>query len=228
MLGDVKGKRIGTFLLFLLVFAASRIPGTGIISPHYANFSAVYALMFCSGVYLAGRTAWWLPLSAMVITDVGLNCYYWLHGGYPVWSFHVLRYQFFNYAAYAAMIWLGRRFKPRSSFASLLGGGLLGALIFYLVTNTASWLFNPFQNPEYARNLQGWLIALITGTRGWPETWEFFRNTFLSSGLFTALFVGAAKLAASEESPQDKRGGVRDAEPEEDPEAEEAPEGSKA
>ena len=113
------------------------------------------------------------------------------------------------------LIGLGRRFKPQSSFVGLLGGGVLGALLFYLITNTASWLFNPFQDPEYTKNVTGWLVALIRGTGGWPQTWEFFRNTLLSGGLFTALFVAAMKLTAPAESPADKVAGARPAEPSE-------------
>ncbi|MFM7819202.1 MAG: DUF6580 family putative transport protein, partial [Verrucomicrobiota bacterium] len=93
---------------------------------------------------------------------------------------------------------------PRSRFLTLLGGGLLGAILFYLVSNTAAWLFNPFRNPEYTRNLAGWIIALTKGTGGYPQTWEFFRNTLLSGGLFTALFAGTWRLTASAESPVEK------------------------
>jgi len=221
MLRSVKGK-IGSLLLFILVFAVSRIPG--MLSQEFANFSAAYALAFCAGVYFKGRMAWWLPLGAMVITDIGLNMYYWLYKGWNVWELPVLKYQLFNYAAFVVLIWLGRRFKPQSSFVGLLGGGLLGALLFYFITNTASWFFNPFQNPEYSKDLMGWLTALIKGTRGWPETWQFFRNTMLSGGLFTALFVGAMKLSAAAESPREKVAGSKS----EEPENEDAPEEAKA
>lgn len=187
------------------------------------SFSAVYALMFCAGAFFTGRKAWLLPLGTVVLSDLALNFYYW-HHGWPVWDLTVLRYQLVNYAAYAALIWLGRRFKPQSSFAGLLGGGVLGALLFYLITNTASWLFNPFQDPEYTRNVTGWLIALIKGTSGWPQTWEFFRNTLLSGGLFTALFVAAMKLTAPAESPVEKEAGARTGESQ----AEEEPEEAKA
>jgi hypothetical protein len=216
MLPVVKGKT-GSILLFILIFALSRIPG--MLSQEFANFSAAYALAFCAGVYLSRRGAWGLPLGVMLITDLGLNLYYSLRG-WDVWNLSTLRYLLFNYAAYAGIIWLGRRFKPQSSFLGLLGGGLLGALLFYLITNTASWLFNPFHNPEYTRDLFGWLTALIKGTRGWPETWHFFRNTMFSGGLFTSLFVGAMK--ASAESPLEKEAGANNAEPEEEETPEEA------
>jgi hypothetical protein len=101
----------------------------------------------------------------------------------------------------------------------VLGGGVLGALLFYLVTNTAAWL----QNPEYAKTLAGWIQALTVGTPGWPQTWEFFRNTLLSGGLFSGLFAGAMKFSEALE-PDDEEETA--AEPESADEA--APEESKA
>jgi Family of unknown function (DUF6580) len=211
----VKGKT-ALPLAFVLVFALTRIPG---MLPQ--NFSAVYAVAFCAGVYFSGSLGWWLPLAVLLASDVGLNMYYWLYLGEPVWKLSLLIYLSFNYLAYAVLIWLGRRFKPRSSFAALLGGGILGAILFYLITNTASWLFNPFHNPEYTKTFAGWLIALTKGTSGWPQTWEFFRNTLLSGGLFTGLFVGAMKLITTAESEREKEPAPA---PAQEPEPEETPE----
>jgi hypothetical protein len=201
-------------VLFVLVFALSRIPG---LLPQ--NFSAAYAFAFCAGVYFSRKSSWWLPLLVLLATDIGLNFYY--QHKYPddnVWSASNLANLAFNYAAYAVLIFLGRRFKPQSSFASLLGGGIFGAILFYLITNTASWFFNPFQNPEYAKSFSGWLLALTKGINGWPTTLDFFRNTLLSGGIFTALFAGAAKLTAPAESPAEKNAGVRDKDSEAEPE----------
>src|SRR5206468_2320336 len=96
-------------------------------------------------------------------------------------------YQLMNYVAYAAIFWAGRKFKPQASFLALVCGGLLGAILFYVITNTAAWFFNPFGNVEYTHTIQSWWLALTKGAGSWPETWTFFRNTLLSSGLFTAL-----------------------------------------
>jgi hypothetical protein len=200
--------------LFVLAFALSRIPG---LLP--LNFSAAYAFAFCAGVFFPKRLAWWLPLATLLATDIGLNFYYSSHG-VPVWDLPDLENLIFNYAAYAILIFLGRRLKPQSPFSALLAGGICGAVLFYLITNTASWLFNPFHSTEYTKNLTGWLIALTKGINGWPTTLEFFRNTLLSGGIFTALFAGAAKLTASAESPADKTAGARD----EESETEETPE----
>ncbi|MDB6020978.1 MAG: hypothetical protein JWQ04_835, partial [Pedosphaera sp.] len=112
----------------------------------------------------------------------------------------------------------------RASFLSLLSGGLVGAVLFYLITNTFSWFFNPFHNPEYTKTLAGWLIALTKGTAGWPSTWEFFRNNLLSGGLFTALFAGAMKLMTAAEPAEEKE--PAEEQPEEQPQKQ--PEEAKA
>jgi hypothetical protein len=199
-----------------MTFALSRIPG---LLPQ--NFSVAYAFAFCAGAFFRGALAWWLPLCVMLATDLGLNVYYQhINPANDVWSAQNLANLAFNYVAYAVLIFLGRGFQKTRSLFQLVGGGLVGAIIFYLVTNTASWLFNPFHNLEYTKTLAGWIIALTKGTEGYPTTLEFFRNTLLSGGLFTALFAATASLTA--ESPADKAAGVREPEAEGEPEAEEA------
>jgi hypothetical protein len=197
-------------ILLMVAFAATRWPE---LLPQ--NFSAAYALVFCAGVYLPRRLAWWLPLLTMAVSDLLLNLYYYFY-------LHIEAFkatQLINYAIYALVIWLGSRFNPRASFLRLLSGGLLGAVLFYLISNTAAWFFNPFGNPEYTKTLMGWLTALTRGTAGYAPTWEFFRNTLLSGGLFTGLFVGVMKLTASSESPREKEA----PEPEEKESAEPSP-----
>ncbi len=187
--------------LFMALAALSRWPK--LFPP---NFSAFYGLAFCAGAFFPRTTKWWLPLGTLVFTNIVLNlCYY-----------HVQAFtagMLVNYGAYGCIIWFGTRFSPRSSFVRLLSGGILGAIVFYLITNTAAWL----ANPEYPKDLSGWLIALTKGTNGYPTTLEFFRNTLLSGGLFTGLFAGAMKLSEAPEPAEEKEAEEKpaeDAEPE--------------
>lgn len=168
--------------MFLALFALTRWPG---LMP--LNFSAAYALCFCAGVYFQGRQAWWLPLGTLLLTDVLLNGLYY---HFPIFNAYML----INYLGYAALILLGRKFTARSSWLKLVGGGVLGAILFYLITNTAAWMYEPTQ--PYPKTPAGWWQALTIGTAGWPETWKFFRSTLLSGGLFTGLFAAAMKLTA--------------------------------
>jgi len=200
---------------FMLLAALSRWPG--LFPP---NFSAFYGLAFCAGAFFPRHMKWWLPLGTLLITDICLNFYY-LHKGWDVFDLSVLKYQLFNYVAFGFLIWFGKKIGRKASFALLLGGGIFGAIFFYLITNTASWLFNPFHNPEYTKDFMGWLRALTQGTAGWPQTWEFFRNTLMSGGLFTGLFAGAMKLTEAAESEKEKEA---EEAPAKAPDAEEAPE----
>jgi hypothetical protein len=199
-------------VLLMIVFAITRWPG--LMPP---NFSAAYALVFCAGVYFHNRLGWWVPLVIMALTDIALNFYYLSRG----WNGFQL-YQLMNYAAYAGIFWLGRKFKPRASLLALVCGGLLSAILFYIITNTAAWFFNPFHNLEYTKTFAGWLRALTTGAGTWPETWTFFRNTLLSSGLFTALFAGAMKYSEHLESAAEKKAAQADDSEEAEPDAEES------
>jgi hypothetical protein len=196
--------------LLILVFALSRYPG---VLPQ--NFSAAYAIAFCGAVYFTGAMAWWLPLGTLLITDILLNVFYY---GEPVFNSYML----VKTLGFVAIIAIGKLFSSRDSWFKLLGGGLLGAILFYLITNTASWIYNP----GYAKTIAGWIQALTTGIPGLPPTWEFFRNTLMSGGLFTALFVGSVKLTTPAESPADKEAGARAPEAEGEPPAE--PEEAKA
>ena len=191
-------------LIMLGMCVLTRWPG--LLPP---NFSAIYALTFCAGVYLPGRMAWWLPMSVLFATDVVLN----LHYDAPLLS----PYMALNYLAYAVLVGLGRRFSARSSWVGLLAGGVVGAILFFVITNTAAWLNpapGPFPQAPYPQTLLGWIQALTIGSSPWPPTWTFFRNTLMSGGLFTGLFVGAMKLCPRSEAEEA---------PETDPEEENAP-----
>lgn len=198
-------------LIFVAVFAVSRIPG---LMPQ--NFSVVYAFVFCAGIFFPRNLVWWLPLAAVFLSDILIN----------VFGYHAAAVGFYmipNYAVYALLILLGKQFGKNSSFPTLIFGGLLGALIFYFVTNTFAWL----ADSAYAKTLAGWIQALTTGRPDFhPTTWEMFRNTLLSGGIFTALFAAAAKFTA--ESPADKTAGQRAPEKENEAEPQAEPEEASA
>lgn len=186
--------------LLLAAFVATRIVAAKWPAYWPLNFSAAYALVFCSGAFRR-RLPWGLVFGVMLASDIYLNLY---HYHTDIFS----DYQAVNYLAYAAIFFLGRQFGARAAWLKLVGGGLLGAVLFYFITNTAAWL----QNAEYAKTIAGWIQALTVGTPGWPHTWEFFFNTLMSGGLFTGLIAAALKMEPAE------------AEAEKEPEAEEAAE----
>ncbi len=186
--------------LMMIVFAITRWPG---LMPQ--NFSAAYAMAFCAGVYFPKKIRWWAPLGTLLLLDLALNALY-----YHVFIFD--GYTLVKLGAFSLLIWLGTQFHPKRSWLSLLSGGILGALIFYVVTNVASWSFDP----GYPKTISGLIQALTTGLPGFPPTWTFLKNTLLSGGLFTGLFCGVMKLSeAAEESREEEEEPGEEAVPEE-------------
>lgn len=179
------------------------------------NFSAAYALVFCAGLYLPGMAGWVIPLVLMAGTDLIISRVFYPQ--YFTWSGFFLN-QSPNYIAYTGLIALGRSVGHKKPWWLLLCGGMVGAMLFYLVTNTAAWLILP----GYEKTWAGWIKALTSGLPGHAQTWEFFRNTLSSGGLFTGLFVGAMK-AAEETEEEEKEEPAKETRPAaEEPEPAEA------
>ena len=188
----------------VLIYALTRWPN---LMP--LNFSLAYGLAFCAGAF-PRLLKWWLVFSAFVLTDVLLNEFYY---DTPLFT----DYQMLIYGSFALVYLLGRQFGSKGSIWRFVGGGILGALVFYLVTNTAAWLWNPV----YAKTISGWLQALSLGEPGWPHTWTFFRNTLISGGLFSGLITAAMRAVQVEAPETDEAEEVESAE-ETEPEKESA------
>ena len=161
----------------MLIFAASRWPG---MLPQ--NFSAAHALLFCAAFWLPGWIGWVLPMATIIVTDVLLNLFFYAE---PVMVPELIS----NWMILGLFIVLAKWLARRRSYGRVFLGTLLGALLFYLVSNTVSWLVNP----AYAKTIAGWVQALTVGLPGLPPTWMFGLNSLLGTGLFTGLFAGAMK-----------------------------------
>jgi len=138
------------------------------------NFSAAHALLFCVAFWLSGWMGWVLPLATIIV----------------------------NWMILALFVVLAKWLARRRSYGRVFLGTLLGALLFYLVSNTVSWL----TDPGYAKTIAGWVQALTVGLPGFAPTWWFGLKSLFSAGLFTGLFAGAMKwseaLDAAEPEPE--------------------------
>ena len=163
----------------MLIFAVSRWPG---MLPQ--NFSAAHALLFCAAFWLPGWMGWVLPLATIIVTDILLNVF--------AYDVTVLDPRLVtNWMVLALFVVLAKWLARRRSYGRVFLGTLFGALLFYLVSNSVSWMVNP----AYAKTIAGWLQALTVGLPGFPPTWMFGLKTLLGTGLFTGLFAGAMKLS---------------------------------
>ena len=172
-------RKIWLPLLLMLIFAVSRWPG---MLPQ--NFSAAHALLFCTAFWLPGWMGWVLPLATIIVTDILLNVF--------AYDVTVLDPRLVtNWMILALFVVLAKWLARRRSYGRVFLGTLFGALLFYLVSNSVSWMVNP----AYAKTIAGWVQALTVGLPGFPPTWMFGLKTLLGTGLFTGLFAGAMKLS---------------------------------
>lgn len=164
----------------LLLFAAFfRVASVSLI-PGLPNFSPVMAIAFCGAFLLPGWMAVVVPLAALAASDIFLN----LHYGAAALGWGEL----VRYVCYAGAVGFGLILRGRKVGVLGLGGAVVAnALVFYFVTNSASW----FGNPLYSQSLAGWVQALTVGLPGYAPTWTFFRNSLVSDLVFAAAIFGA-------------------------------------
>lgn len=143
------------------------------------NFAPLAAIALCAAAYFPAKYKFTVPMIALLISDVVLN----IHYGFSLLSPFVLS----HYLGFALVGCLGLLLQNRRSMKTLLPASIAGSLIFYIVTNLVSWLFDP----GYVKNFTGLVQALTVGLPAYSSTptWIFFRNTLLSDLFFTLLFV---------------------------------------
>ncbi len=177
--------RLAAIVLIVLALVFRVLPT---MDMNWANFSPMMAVAFCGAVYFRDRRYWWLPFAGLCLTDLYVNWFYAREYHYPMEIGAYVARAF----CFAAALGLGALVKRKKSWLWLLNGSLIGALIFYFVTNTQAWWYDAF----YAKTLAGWWQALTVGHPEYPPTILFFRNTLFGDLMFTGLFSGVMEWLA--------------------------------
>jgi hypothetical protein len=153
------------------------------------NFAPLAAIALCAAAYFPKRYKFTVPIIALLISDIVLN----IHYGFSLLSPFVAS----HYLGFALVGGLGLFLQNRASLKTLLPASLAASVIFYVVTNTVSWAFDP----GYVKNFGGLLQALTVGLPAYSATptWMFFRNSIVSDLLFTGLFILCMKWGRSSE-----------------------------
>jgi hypothetical protein len=92
---------------------------------------------------------------------------------------------------YAAAGGLGLYLAKSRTLPKIVAGSLLCSLLFYVTTNTFSWVwdFSIHVPNAYAPTLAGWWQANTTGLPGYAPSWMFLRNSMLSDLFFSLVLV---------------------------------------
>jgi len=146
----------------ILLAAASRL------IPHPPNFSPIAALALFGGAQFADkRLAFLVPLAAMFLSDMILE----LHSLIPV-----------IYGSFALIVCLG--FWLRQNVRAIGGAAIVGALLFFVLTNFGVWAMGQMY-PKTPAGLLNCYVAAI----------PFFQNTLLSNLFYSALLFGGLAIA---------------------------------
>ena len=141
-------------------------------APHLPNFSPVFGALLFGGAYLKGRDSVWFPVALLAVSDIVLTT--------QVYRMQIGWSQLLVWLAFAVVALIGRWLRNDVSVRKVLAASLAGPTAFFFISNFAVWL--------------GW--------RMYPPTWEgllacyvaalpFFRNSLLSSLLFSGVLFGA-------------------------------------
>lgn len=154
------------FLAFITALAVRLLP-------HIPNFTPVGAFALFVGVFVA-RKHWWgflFPLVAMFLSDLFLG-------------FYDLKLMAVVYASFLAYTGLGMLIAKRVSTPAILLGSIGGAVVFYLITNFAVWLFSSW----YPHTISGLLLSYTLAL-------PFFKYTLLGDLFFTSILFGVYQFA---------------------------------
>jgi hypothetical protein len=145
----------------------------------WTNFSPLAAILLCSAAYLPRKFILLASLGPLIAADLFLNAHY----NVPLFDTGMPS-RYFSFGLILLLGFIVRK-QRYHKVLFLFGATLLGSCLFYLITNTDSWI----STANYTKTLSGWWQAMTVGVSGFPPTLIFFRNTLFSDLLFTALFV---------------------------------------
>lgn len=126
--------------------------------PHPPNFTPVGGLALFSGSKIYSRFGFFIPLSAMFISDIFLG-------------FHSI--MIYVYLSFMIIFFIGRLIKKVGAGQILLAS-CASSLLFFLITNFGVWL----STNMYLKNLNGLISCYVNGL-------PFFRNTFIGDLVYS-------------------------------------------
>ena len=135
---------------------------------HTPNFTPILSLVLFGGMYLKGRQGLWVPLVLMMISDI-------------IIGFHDTL--FFTWGTIVLIALIGVWLRSNKSIRNILLTSIASSLLFFIITNLAAW---PTLYPKTWEGLQTCFIAAL----------PFYRNTLVSTALYTALLFGSYEWIA--------------------------------
>lgn len=148
--------------------------------PHWPNFTPIAAMALFGGAYLGRKyLAFLIPLAAMFISDLVIG----LHGSMIA-----------VYIAFTITVSIGILIGRNLSVGKVIGASLSASVIFFLITNFASWIGSPLYTQDFAGLMQAYTAGLVFFNDG-SYGISFFLNEIMGGLFYNTLFFGAFYLA---------------------------------
>ena len=156
-----------------LIFAAAIMR----LVPHWPNFTPVAALALFGGTYINRKyLAFLVPLAALFLGDIVLG-------------FH--EYMVPVYASFVLTVLLGFAIKKRTNVLTVISASIASSLLFFLITNFASWIQSPL---IYDQSFAGLMTCYIAGLPFLNN--GIFGDLFYSGVLFGSFYFAASRIPA--------------------------------
>jgi hypothetical protein len=146
------------------------------------NFNPLGAIALMGGVLFSSKILRWVvPMGALLLGDILLGL------SSPMYMDYMLSLDFlFVYASFAAIILLGTFLSKNASLSKVLGGSIVAAVAFFLISNAGPWITMPQYTKDFAGLMTSYELAL-----------PFFRATLVSQIVFSMSIYLVYNLATS-------------------------------
>ena len=144
---------------------------TARLLPHTANFTPIFAIAMFGALYLPKKYALIIPLAAMFVSDIFIGFYSW-------------QIMLAVYSSFAFMGAIGLLVRKNKKFSTVLGGTLLGSILFFLITNASVWAFGTMYMHNFAGLMQSYTMAI-----------PFFKNSLFGNLFYVGILVGGFEFA---------------------------------
>ena len=149
--------------------------------PHAPNFSPIAAMALFGGAYITNKyLAVIVPLLAMLVSDalMGFNGWYFAEQTIAV------------YGSFALIAALGLTLQKNKGAIRIAGASISASVIFFIITNFATWLGGFFHTPAlYTMNGLGLAECFAAGL-------PFFQNSLIGDLFYNTILFGGFYLAS--------------------------------
>jgi hypothetical protein len=148
--------------------------------PHWPNFTPIAAMALFGGAYLGRKhLAFIVPFGAMFLSDLILGFHK------DMWAV---------YLAFGITVFIGSMIRRNIRVISIVSASVLSSVLFFLLTNFASWLSNGMYPQTFAGLMQAYVAGLAFFNNG-AYGLSFFMNEIAGALFYNGLFFGAYAIA---------------------------------